>query len=269
MMQASTSIIRLRVLIDQRPVQEYRGPGNNTFIQGIHLKEFELELSNLTPRRLLVHPVVDGLSAMTGELASKNDSKGYVMSPWQVSTVPGWRLNNSEIAKFVFSTSGNSYAEQTNKGGNNGVIACTVWEELYSKIDRDYEVVASNEVNLGPIPCTHSRSVSHTTHSREVTGSTCCSIPNQNITAPCLIPNMYCATEEKTSGNLGTGFGAAASHQVHSVAFVPHVEPACVAIIYYDDIAGLQKRGIRICADSPLPNPFPNDGCKPPAGWCR
>lgn len=248
-MQASTPIFRLRVLIDKRPAQEYRGPGNNTCIQGIQGKEFELEVVNKTSRRLLVHPVVDGLSAMTGELALKNDSSyGYVMAPWQISTVPGWRLNNNEVAKFVFLPSSNSYAERTSKGCNNGVIACAVWEEEIKYAQHCVFPNVSNSVS--------------------VCGETHCS--DQLIQGISFAPNATSSQSQNTEqyNNLGTGFGSVGSHHVKNIAFVPCVEPICIAIIYYNTTSELQKRGIRIYNHQSLSNPFSKEtGCKLPVGW--
>jgi hypothetical protein len=70
MMKASSEVFRLQVLVNHKPIQEYRGPSNTTFVEGKEGSTFELELTNLTARRILVHPAVDGLSIMTGQSAS-------------------------------------------------------------------------------------------------------------------------------------------------------------------------------------------------------
>jgi hypothetical protein len=75
--------------------------------------------------------------------------------------------------------------------------------------------------------------------------------------------------------NLGTGFGKQAEHRVCNTTFVSeNDEPNAIAVIYYDDFHGLQKRGIRVNRSAVhnrkvrLPNPFPRDtGCTPPDGW--
>ena len=78
---------------------------------------------------------------------------------------------------------------------------------------------------------------------------------------------------EPATQNLGAGFGERTEHQVTSTHFDPATEePLCVAVIYYDDLAGLRARGIKISDEQKtigrLPNPFPkSDGCEPPAGW--
>ena len=52
---------------------------------------------------------------------------------------------------------------------------------------------------------------------------------------------------EPATQNLGAGFGERTEHQVTSTHFDPATEePLCVAVIYYDDLAGLRARGIKI-----------------------
>ena len=78
---------------------------------------------------------------------------------------------------------------------------------------------------------------------------------------------------EPATQNLGAGFGERTEHQVTSTPFdLATEEPLCVAVIYYDDLAGLRAQGIKISDEQKtigrLPNPFPkSDGCEPPAGW--
>jgi len=128
-MKVSADLFQLKVLVNNRPVQEYH-KDNHTFIEGRQGSNYALQLTNLTPRRLLVHPTVDGLSVMTGKEASRNDSShGYVLEAYTAENIPGWRLDNNEVAKFVFAGAGESYAEKRGSGENKGVIACAVWEK--------------------------------------------------------------------------------------------------------------------------------------------
>jgi hypothetical protein len=292
MMKVSSEVFRLQVLVNGKPVQEYRGPGNNTFVEGRESSKFELELSNLTPRRLLVHPAVDGLSVMTGKPAAQNDSQdGYVLSPYQTMRLPGWRLDDKQVAQFFFAGQGNSYAEQTGQPLNKGVIACPVWEEkvepIYLNNSNDWlymhpPILRGRKGGRGPGTFTSSGSRSM--------GSDGVQVYSCNVGAP-LHPDSYSVTNaqsdvsgfaenvphrgERSLNNLGTGFGDKQKHEVFSVSFVPHDHPTCTAIIYYDTIEGLRTRGIKI-ADKPkgrahrLPDLFPKTpktGCVPPPGW--
>ena len=265
MMKISAPLFQLRVGIPRSDklsdtVQEFHKDGL-TFIEGRQGSRFELGLTNLTDRRILVHPTVDGLSAMTGKEASKNDSThGYVLRPHETTFVPGWRLNDMEVAQFFFAGAGKSYAEEKGGGADKGVIACAVWEEIQ-------------------LECRIPKGI--------LRGSSCVgrSLGAQSLNIPVADVGAagasYCCNterhsdEELTTGNLGTGFGESVEHEVQTTHFVAATsEPSCVAVIYYDDLKGLRARGIKISQEEKtvysLPNPFPKDkdvGCEPPPNW--
>ena len=294
MMQVNLPLLQTKILVNERAVQEYRDRDGNIFVEGRKGSSFSLEISNLTPRRILAHPTVDGLSVMTGKEASKNDSAhGYILNPHQSMIVPGWRLNDSEVAQFFFTGQGKSYAEKIGKGEDKGVIAVAVWEEqivptwsfTVQKNTADasggfstFDTMSSGEVptkggvqsssninygepspniNLGETPSIYSCNVNPAGASERI---------DNRVIRNCHLNN--------TPQNLGTGFGNKVAHAVSSAHFVPTtVEPVSIAIIYYNDLAGLRARGIKISEkkrDTGLPNPFPKDrvaGCTPPAGW--
>jgi len=253
MMKMSIPVFQLKVVINEKPIQEYH-KDELTFVEGRQGSNFELELRNLTPRRLLVHPTVDGLSAMNGKEASKNDSEhGYVLPPYCTTRIPGWRLSDKEVAAFFFAGEGKSYAEQKGGGRDKGVIACAVWEEKVP----EYRIYSSHmDLNMcrgiTPLPESATKGIG-------------------GMSVNC------CTGEEPTAAsvqNLGAGFGERTEHQVQSTTFEPATtEPTCIAVIYYDDLQGLKARGIKIqgfeCGFG-LPNPFPKDrgeGCEPPCDW--
>jgi len=266
-MKVFSHLIQFKVLVSGRNIQEFNHSGN-VFVEGKQGSNFELELTNLTGRQLLVHPTVDGLSAMTGKEASKNDSSnGYVLPPHSTMRVPGWRLDNDAVAKFYFAGAGQSYAEKQGGGADKGVIAAAIWEEKVRY--RSPGIMRGSSLNSdcmswGPQP--------------GGLGLGNVDYQSKSIGGPDAAINCSVSGEEPTRGfvttqNLGTGFGERTQHQVHEVAFNPEtVEPTAVAVIYYDDRRGLMARGIKLSSgkkrNSGLPNPFPKDkGCTPPAGW--
>lgn len=275
MMQVTAPIIQVKIQVAGRPVQEYAHQGN-VFVEGRAGSQFELVIRNLTHRRLLVHPMIDGISAMTGKDAERNDSDhGYVLHPYAEITVPGWRLNDREAAHFYFAGAGGSYAEKTGRPSNRGVIACPAWEEYHAP---KFEQVKGSLLWRSADP----RFVDHSECNGENQGvrSSMKSITrSRDIIHPdvAMHASYCCSAEQPTSGNLGTGFGETTSHKVRGVSFnVLQVEPNYIATIYYDDSIGLAKRGIRVShskkrQDESLPNPFPGSeqGCEPPQGWRR
>jgi hypothetical protein len=265
MMKITTPLIQVKVHVNGRPIQEYH-KDQAVYVEGKKGSNFELSLKNLTGRRLLVHPTVDGLSAMTGEEASRNDHEhGYVLGPYQHMLIPGWRLNNDSVARFFFAGEGKSYAEKTGRPLNKGVIAAAVWEE---------KRITWRCSELPPVGIANPWSVTYGSNRIKITPES--SFGNDPV-------QCYYSGEEKCSGkistesstvnNLGTGFGKKADHHVHDTHFTPERdEPNAIAVIYYDDFHGLQKRGIKVQRakdrQESLPNPFPRDkGCSPPHGW--
>jgi hypothetical protein len=284
MMKVTTPLIQVKVLVNGKFIQEYH-KDQQIFVEGRKGSNFELSLKNLTCRRILVHPTVDGLSAMTGEEASRNDhSHGYVLGPYQDATIPGWRLDNDSVAQFFFAGEGKSYAEKTGRPLNKGVIAAAVWEEKH--VNYGWYMSDPKWV-LEPLEVKWGLRGSHDYNPHGVTTGDI--MPETNTVYSC---NVSKGDVEKTRGtlgphqnrlysdftpqqNLGTGFGRKADHQVYNTHFTPERdEPNGIAVIYYDDFRGLGKRGIRVRRSAvkdrrvSMPNPFPKDeGCVPPHGW--
>lgn len=264
-MKLTTDLIQLKVFVDDKSIQEYH-KDSKTFVEGREGSKFALVIKNLTGRRLLVHPTVDGLSAMTGEEASKTDKRGYILDPYAIVNVPGWRLDDESVAHFFFAGAGESYAEKTDKELNKGVIAAAVWEEVYklitywpydfndcwSQLDKrsfGYDANRADNNSFG-WSGSHTGSLSY----------------SASYSASCPEQTLY------ECNNLGTGFGERTQHHVRRAEFeASTVEPIGTAVIYYDNLEGLRARGIKIRSkkkSNGLPNPFPKDkGCTPPADW--
>ena len=247
MMKAHVPIIQVKVLVNNKPAQEYHKDGL-TFVEGCEDQSFELLVRNLSGKNILVHPMIDGLSVMSGEEASEYDNNGgYVLHACSSITIPGWRLDNSKAAQFFFAGGGESYAEKVGKGKNKGVIACPVWEERV-------HIFRGATCSGGPSNVTY--------------GASCGASLNSSHR------ETRCSIESSSTCNLGAGFGEATTHEVQSVAFTAATDkPLVTAIIYYDNREGLGARGIKLLRkenDHDLPNPFPKDevtGCTPPHGW--
>ncbi|MCE7931833.1 MAG: hypothetical protein DYH17_10680 [Xanthomonadales bacterium PRO6] len=89
---------------------------------------YAIRLTNRTGERVLAVVSVDGVNVVTGQTADPAQS-GYVLGPWQSTTINGWRKNMSEIAAFNFAPLPESYAARTGRPGDVGVIGVAVFEE--------------------------------------------------------------------------------------------------------------------------------------------
>ncbi|MGV8959887.1 MAG: hypothetical protein ACOH1V_05815 [Stenotrophomonas sp.] len=126
---SSSSPVALAVIDreDGREQPQYPHRGQR-WVEGEGGHRYALRLHNTSNRRVLVVLSVDGINAITGATASP-DQSGYVLDPWQSTEIGGWRKSSSEVAQFVFTDHGDSYASRTGRPANVGVIGIAVFEE--------------------------------------------------------------------------------------------------------------------------------------------
>jgi hypothetical protein len=89
---------------------------------------YAVTLVNRGAQRMLGVLAVDGVNAITGDTASWSQS-GYVLGPYERSQVAGWRKSMDRIAAFEFTALPDSYAAQTGRPANVGVIGVAVFNE--------------------------------------------------------------------------------------------------------------------------------------------
>ena len=100
----------------------------DTWVAGAPGSRYAVRLSNNTGERVLVVLSVDGVNAVTGQTASPSQG-GYVLEPWESAEIAGWRKSLDDIAQFVFTDLGDSYAARTGRPRNVGVIGVAVFRE--------------------------------------------------------------------------------------------------------------------------------------------
>lgn len=98
------------------------------WVAGAPGHRYAVRLRNHSAQRVLVVLSVDGVNAITGATASPQQA-GYVLEPWQTSEITGWRKSHAEVAQFVFTDHGDSYASRTGRPANVGVIGAAVFRE--------------------------------------------------------------------------------------------------------------------------------------------
>jgi hypothetical protein len=236
----------VRVLIKGRPATEFFHEGQN-FMEGRGGSEFEIEVRNVTNKRLMAVVSVDGLSVISGKIAG-SESPGYVLNPFQTIVIPGWKLDSNKAAKFEFGARANSYVQAVEGEATNcGVIGVMVWGEkapIHNPI--------TTCVMRGAIPKGMSGSVYASASASSLGGASSES------------------TLSATTNNLGTGFGSATQFNTSSTTFEKEAVVDTL-VMYYDDVRGLKARGIVVERPvqrySTTPNPFPGIGCTPPPGW--
>lgn len=89
---------------------------------------YGVRLANTSGRRVLVVLSVDGINAVSGQTADPSQA-GYVLGPYETAEISGWRKSLDEVAQFVFTDLGDSYAARTGRPRNVGAIGIAVFEE--------------------------------------------------------------------------------------------------------------------------------------------
>jgi hypothetical protein len=226
----------LQIVVDGGPLGEIVH-GGNTYVSAPWNRDYAIRL--LVPRgRYLAICSVDGLDILTGKRASTATGSGYVLTPASHTTandIPGFRLNDTEVARFHFGDRRDSYAARLDKPENVGVISVVFFAERTR--------------NLGVL-----RSV------RSGEGDTFRGATRGG--------GMMGGATKGGGHDMGTEFGQLFDHRVDRVGFDRGEEVARFSIEYASE-KSLTAAGIK--TDSPLGrvDPFPCDtaGCTPPQGW--
>jgi hypothetical protein len=92
-------------------------------------REYEIRLRNQGDGRLLAVTSVDGVNVITGRTAAPLGS-GYVLDPWALVEIDGWRKSMEEVAAFYFTALPDSYAARTGRPDNVGVIGVALFSEV-------------------------------------------------------------------------------------------------------------------------------------------
>ncbi|MCT4541869.1 hypothetical protein NSY55_27625 [Pseudomonas aeruginosa] len=215
---------------DQGSALPYYSQRGQRWVAGQNGHPYSLRLYNRSPGRVLVVLSVDGLNVINGEVASP-DQTGYVLEPWQSADITGWRKSRQEVAQFVFTDPGRSYASRTGRPDNIGVIGMAVFNEAPQF--RPPVSPATPPMSRRRAQAPAAESADRALSSVEVTGSAVASAP-----APAL-GTGHGARESSYSGS--TDFRRASRNSVQQVS------------VRYDSEGNLIARGI-------IPRPRPVAG---------
>lgn len=224
------------------------------YVAGKPGHRYAVRLSNRTGARVMAVLSVDGVNAVTGETAGA-DQNGYVLDAWQSTEINGWRKSLDEVAQFNFTALPNSYAAQTGRPANVGVIGVAVFTEHRPKPrPKDRIGIASQPSPAPPAPNESSaESESRAPSADSVAGRSSSTEPQS--------AGAIARKQESRSERLGTGHGEREWSRVTTTTFQrASSRPAEQIAIWYDSYANLAARGIvpRRPLASAEPNPFPN-----------
>jgi hypothetical protein len=118
--------------ISGRPLPVYVHSGKS-YVVGTPGERYSLLLTNRTGARVMGVLSVDGVNAITGDTAAPNQV-GYVLNPYQIAEIAGWRKSNDEVARFYFTPLPDSYAARTERPDNVGVIGIAAFREYVEPV---------------------------------------------------------------------------------------------------------------------------------------
>ncbi len=255
--------------LQRLPIYRHRG---EYWVAGTPGQRYELWLtSRLDGRRVLATTSVDGINVVTGQTAAEL-GRGYVLSPHNTSSIKGWRKSEHDVATFNFAAPQASYAAQTGRPANIGVIGVALFPEAaqpilpmpaplpqpapMSRADEARGRVLAQKDGLAtapkagapalPAPAAKSAAPAETTRS----GS-----DSPNAALRSAAPSV--------AQGLGTQHGQRVSSYSPTTAFVRESNsPSEVITLRYDSLENLVARGVLQWQatrphPAPVPTPFP------------
>lgn len=202
--------------------------------------EYSVRIRNRQHEDVLGVVSVDGVNVITGEAAAPQQS-GYVLSPYRMFDVSGWRKNLASTAAFYFTALPDSYAARTGRPDNVGVIGVALFKRKH----------AEPPAEIAPL-------------SRQAPAASEGGFARDSARAEA---QSRAFTEDK----LGTGHGRIETSHARYVGFERETStPQETIAIYYDSYRNLVARGVirepvPPRYPQPQPRPFPGFVPDPPA----
>jgi hypothetical protein len=120
--------VAMDILVDGRPLATVHHAGKTYLPVPRMGEEYQIRVWNHGTRRVAAVVSVDGLSVITGRLASET-APGYIVAAFSHILIKGWRRNLDQVAAFRFVERERSYASLMGKPENIGVIGLVAFEE--------------------------------------------------------------------------------------------------------------------------------------------
>ncbi len=217
----------------------------NTYVQGEYGQRYQIKVRNPYATRIEVIVTVDGRDVINGQQGSFSN-RGYVLEPYQEAVIDGFRQSENQVATFRFSNPGNSYSSKMGTPENVGVIGLAVFDERYPEPVPSTPTLAqrSEEAALDDMDSTNS--------------------PSQGAKARRSLSSRSGGAEAEKS-NLGTQYGESRYSYTQKTNFERRTTaPIQVTSLFYDNEAGLIKKGVITRPSNPSPFPQEQQYAPPP-----
>ena len=273
--------LNFHLFVNGRAIDEY-SKDDMIYVEGRKGSNYEIVIINHTSIQKKLVVSVDGLNVLSGDA---NWERGYALKPGKTLKIPGWRVDASKVAKFLFSSVATSYNQHNDAGdkSNVGVIGMLVFNEKFSPAQYipnpymryPYATPASASHGYGTwvgTPIIGSTTIGNSGGaSRTSFTATASACQNHGGAEAIYMASMDCLSQEmnrEVTQSVGTGWGAQQDFRTKTVHYDFETNACDTLMIYYDSVKGLIRRGINIKEKhiSKQPNPFPGyrDGCPLP-----
>jgi hypothetical protein len=241
----------------QLPIHWHEG---RAWVVGKPGNEYAVRVRNRGREDVLAVISVDGVNVVTGETATPQQS-GYVLSPWRLLDLAGWRKDLTRTAAFYFTPLPDSYAARTGRPDNVGVIGVALFRKK-----QPAEIGQIAPLPPSPRPFQRSEASRDSRDASEARSPAAGAASPAPESAPAEAQDA--ARAQAPAAKLGTGHGRSETSHARYVSFERATpEPAEVVTIYYDSHRNLVARGV-IREPRPLPHlhPSPFPGFVPDPG---
>lgn len=120
--------VTVRLLSAQgRPLPAFE-VASRDYVLGENGQAYLIEVRNRTGNRIEAVATVDGLDVVDGEEGSF-EKRGYVIEPFDVLLIDGFRRSTDTVATFRFGSVRDSYAGRKGKARNVGVVGVALFQE--------------------------------------------------------------------------------------------------------------------------------------------
>jgi hypothetical protein len=264
----------ISVLVNNKPTDVYNHPStSDKYIEGRQGSAYKLKLTNDSWAAAEFCVSIDGLSINNGKQASK-ESPGYIVPAKSSVVIDGWLVDSDTAAKFVFGAKEKSYTNQVGNGTDNtGVIGLRVYSKKVEYVPPIYNDIWTTYPKLRD-PWFYQPNHYWGGSSISAVGMNNVQLSNSTRSVN-TGPDISSFTNPEEVSSLGTEFGEDTTMKTTQVSFERASEvPVFEYVLYYDDVKGLNLRGIQTFWQSAKvpktkPNPFPGDFCAQPPGWTK
>ena len=263
--------VTISVNINGKPTRTYFHEGKY-FIESREGSEYTIKINNSNGHRVEVVGSVDGLSVLTGELASKAD-RGYIVPAWGDLVIKGYRADSDTVGAFKFVRKDKSYAVGvTGSSSGVGVIALAVYieEPVWTTTVATYGSSTTGEFYTPPgsISGGMAGCLGSAGHKgpEGLPGAMYCSSLGATPISRSLNASMSLTSD--TGFSHGTTWGSKIQDKVVKTTFNRSYEMFSLEV-FYNQKENLEAMGIQLIPEKLIafPSGFPKDYATPPPNW--